>query len=701
MEPVVVYGISVLLFDTVLSLAYVTSLVLLQSSGCGGLSAQWAFAGLKWAFLQGFAWILAGAEHQALLSRMAALLCLLSPVYESLQSFLAPPSEPYRDPSADLGRLLLGPVCSVLACAVWEMGFRSDAKVQPSSNKLHSRRLLLRMGKYFKPDALFIIPAFTFLILAVLCETLIPLYQGQVIDMIRGEVLHSSFFYSIGRLALVCLGSTLFSGLRGGIFMCTLARLNRRLKHLLFRTFLQQEVHFFEKNDSGVLSSRLQRDVDSMGRTVAQNANAMLRSTVKTCLMLGVMLHLSWELTVLTCIEILILAIMQNMYIPLSRAIKTQIQHCCAHTESLALQTVRWIQVVRSFKAEELELRRYSEAVTRMQTLRRRGEVYGIVYGFTRRMVNLVIKLLMLLLARRLISSGHLTTGALVSFFLYQKPISRSLHEISYSFGDTLATVEIISTVFGYLDRRPECKEEGDLAPEELEGRILFQNVSFSYPSAPADEKALKSVTMEIAAGKMTALVGPSGSGKTSCLSLLKRLYEAQEGQILLDGKPLHHYTRKYLHRKLAVVSQDLELFSGSLRYNIEYGLKGCALEKVRGAARKAKADAYFSELKDQYDTAVEGGDICLSGGLRHSVALVRALVRDPRVLILDETTSKVDADVWHAVLREVLSGGGAVLLVAHNLKSVTTADQIFFIENGEVKEEGTHAELMARGGCY
>ncbi|CAF87352.1 unnamed protein product, partial [Tetraodon nigroviridis] len=230
--------------------------------------------------------------------------------------------------------------------------------------------------------------------------------------------------------------------------------------------------------------------------------------------------------------------------------------------------------------------------------------------------------------------------------------------EISYSFGDTLATVEIISTVFGYLDRRPECKEEGDLAPEELEGRILFQNVSFSYPSAPADEKALKSVTMEIAAGKMTALVGPSGSGKTSCLSLLKRLYEAQEGQILLDGKPLHHYTRKYLHRKLAVVSQDLELFSGLLRYNIEYGLKGCALEKVRGAARKAKADAYFSELKDQYETgtsaqtlnAVEGGDVCLSGGLRHSVALVRALVRDPRVLILDETTSKVDADVWHAV---------------------------------------------------
>lgn len=172
MKEIVVYGISILLFDSIVTLACVTALVLLQFSGSGGLTGQWIFAVVKWGFLQGFAWILADGKHQAVLSRMVALLCLLSPVYESLQTFTAPPSEPYREPPADLSILLLSPVCSVFACVVWEMGFRSNTKVQTSSSKLHSRRLLLRMAKYFKPDALYIIAAFTCLILAVICKYL-------------------------------------------------------------------------------------------------------------------------------------------------------------------------------------------------------------------------------------------------------------------------------------------------------------------------------------------------------------------------------------------------------------------------------------------------------------------------------------------------------------------------------------------------
>lgn len=169
MKQAVVYGISVLLFDTILSLAFLTGLVLLQFSDSGGLSAHWAFAVVKWAFLQGFTWFLTDAKHLALLSRLVALLCLLSPVHESVQLLVAPPSEPYTEPSADLGRLLLGPAVSLVTCVVWEMGFCSQAE-KTSSKPLDSRRLLLRLLKYFKPDALYIIAAFTFLILAVVCK---------------------------------------------------------------------------------------------------------------------------------------------------------------------------------------------------------------------------------------------------------------------------------------------------------------------------------------------------------------------------------------------------------------------------------------------------------------------------------------------------------------------------------------------------
>lgn len=166
----VVYGISVLLFDAILSLAFLAGLVLLQFSDSGGLPARWAFAVVKWAFLQGFTCFLTDVRHPALLSRLVALLSLLPPVHESVQLFVAPPSGPYTEPSADLSRLLLGPVVSLVTCVVWEMGFCSNAEVKTSSQPLDSRRLLLRLLKYFKPDALYIIAAFTFLILAVVCK---------------------------------------------------------------------------------------------------------------------------------------------------------------------------------------------------------------------------------------------------------------------------------------------------------------------------------------------------------------------------------------------------------------------------------------------------------------------------------------------------------------------------------------------------
>ncbi|XP_070708421.1 antigen peptide transporter 2 [Pempheris klunzingeri] len=701
MREVAACGLIILIFDAVLCSALWAGLVLLECSGCGGLAGVWAFGAAKWAILHVFTSTLTGGKPQAVLRRLTALLCLLSPVLESGRILMEPPSEPYVAPSPNLSMLLLGLISSSLACVVWEKYLCGDGKIGGDDKSLDARRLLMRMLKYFKPDTLFLIAAFSCLILGVICDTFTPLFQGRVIDMLRGEVLQTSFCTAIGQLALVSFGSAVFSGLRGGLFMCTLTRLNKRLKHLLFHTLLQQEVHFFDENNPGHLSSRLHSDVDRMGRTVALNANALVRSTVKACLMLAVMLRLSWELTVLTCIEMPLLAIVQNKYNILSKEVKDQLQDCHAQNKDLAFQTISRIHTVRSFMAEKDELRRFNKAVDQISAVKRQWGIYSAVLSLIRRMVRLGIKILMLVQARSLISSGHLTIGSLVSFFLYQKPMSDNLREIMYSYGDTVSMVGVISKVFSYLDRTPQCKKEGELAPEKLEGRIVFQNVTFKYPSANQDKPALKSVSMELQPGKMTALVGPSGGGKTSCVSLLKRLYEPQEGQILLDGEPLHSYKQKYLHQKMALVSQNPVLFSGSLRYNIEYGLKECTLEKVKEAAKKANADDFISGLENGYDTDVGECGGKLAGGQKQCIAIIRALVRDPQVIILDEATSELDVEVQHFVLREVLSCGRTVLVVAHQLKTAEKADHIVFIENGAVAEEGTHQELMAKRGRY
>uniref|UniRef100_UPI0037E8209C antigen peptide transporter 2 n=1 Tax=Semicossyphus pulcher TaxID=241346 RepID=UPI0037E8209C len=699
MKEVAACGLIILLFDAVLCLALWVGLMVLECPSCGGLAGVWAFGAVKLAFLHVLTNILTDGKPQATLRRFVALLCLLSPVFESVQILMAPNPELYMGSSSDLGMLLLGPMSASLACVVWEKGLSGNRKVK--KDNLNARQLLLRVLKYFKPDTLYLIAAFSSLILAVCCDTYIPLYQGKVIDMLRGEVLQTSFGYVVGQLALLSLGSALFSGFRGGMFKCTLSRLNKRLQHLLFHSLLQQEVNFFDENNPGRLSSRLHSDVDRMGRTVALNANALVRSTVKTVLMLSVMIQLSWELTVLTCVEMPLLAIMQKNYTTWSQELKDQIQDCQAQNRDLAFQTVSKIQTVRGFKAEKEELRRYNEAVEHLSAVKTRYGIYSSVFSLLRRLVSLGIKIVMLIEARSLISSGRLSIGGLVSFLLYQKPMSCNLREIMYSFGDTASTVGVIAKVFSYLDRTPQCKKAGELAPEKLEGRVVFKNVSFSYPSAAQEKQALKSVSLELKPGKMTALVGPSGSGKTSCVSLLKRLYEPQEGEILLDGKPLHHYQHKYLHQKMALVSQNPVLFSGSLRYNIEYGLQDCSMERVEEAAKKANAHDFISELEDAYDTDVGECGGKLSGGQKQSIAIVRALVRDPQVIILDEATSKLDVDVQHAVLQEVLSCGRTVLVVAHQLKTVETADHIIFMEKGEVVEEGRHQELMAKRGRY
>ncbi|KAM4715335.1 antigen peptide transporter 2 [Anableps anableps] len=697
---VIIWALCIIVLDAFLCSAQWAWLVLLKCSSSGGLAGVWAFGLIKWPFLHVFISALADGKHRAILHRLAALLCLISPVFETGRILTAPPSEQHTGPSSDLSMLLLGAVSSSLACLVWEKWISPDGQKQ--KDNLDTKRLLMRVLTYFKPDTVHLITAFGFLIMGVICDTYIPLYQGKVIDMLSGQQLQSGFGYAVGHLVLISSGSALFSGMRGGIFKAALARLNRRLKHLLFHSLLKQEVHFFEENNPGRLSSRLHSDVDRMGRTVALNANATVRSTVKTFLMLRVMLGLSWELTLLTCIEMPLLAMLQNKYIKLSKDLKDRTQECHAQNKDLASQTISGIRTVRSFNAEKEELRRYHVAVEELCAIKRQSDIYSAVYLLTRRLVSLGIKIFMLIQARSLISAGQLSIGSLVSFFLYQKPMSINLREIMYCYGETMSTVGVISKVLSYLDRTPKSKEEGNLAPKTLDGRIVFKNINFTYPSAPSDKPALKSVSFEINPGKITALVGPSGGGKSSCVSLLKRLYEPQEGLILLDGELLHHYQKKYFHQKVALVSQNPVLFSGSLKYNVEYGLEERPLEeKVKEVAKRVNVHKFISEMENGYDTDIGECGSKLSEGQKQNLAIIRALVRDPQVIILDEATSKLDVDAEKAVLNEVLAHGRTVLIVAHQLSIVEKADHIIFMEDGSIREEGTHQELMKKKGCY
>lgn len=272
---------------------------------------------------------------------------------------------------------------------------------------------------------------------------------------------------------------------------------------------------------------------------------------------------------------------------------------------------------------------------------------------------------------------------------------------LTYIFGDMLNSVGAAGKVFEYLDRKPSVSTDGKLQPDQLRGHISFGSLTFSYPANP-NKTVLQDFSLELKPGQMTALVGPSGGGKSTCVSLLERFYEPQDGEILLDSKPLKSYEHRFLHQKISVVNQEPVLFSGSIRQNIEYGLTGCSLDQIQEAARKANAHDFIVQLEKGYDTEVGEGGGQLSKSERQRIAIARALVRRPQVLILDEITSSLDTESENKIQQSLSTiPDQTLLVVAHRLKTIENADQIVVVSGGKVSERGTHRELMKRKESY
>ncbi|XP_077595368.1 antigen peptide transporter 2-like isoform X3 [Stigmatopora nigra] len=560
---------------------------------------------------------------------------------------------------------------------------------------------LARLLGYLRPDGPFLLSGVAFIVLAVACDTSMAPLQGTLTDLLRGGAPGSDFYSAMGRLAAVSAGSCLFSGLRSGCFKISHARLNKRLQVALFRSLLNQEVAFFQENDSGSLSSRLHADVDRTGLTVALNANAVTRSSLKALLMLASMMRLSPPLAALACAETALLAALQRRQVVCDKECKEQRQDVLARLRKMCHQSTGGIRLVRGFAGRGDEIRRFQRELERLRDVNTRTARRQAVLVLLRKLGGLCAELATLLAARRLVGDGRLSAGTLLTFLLFRNPMSHSIKEIFVCCGDTLATVGVISKVFGYLDRWPRRRPEGVLAPATLRGSVEFRNVSFAYPSARGERAALKDLSLVLEAGKVTALVGPSGGGKTSCVELLKRLYEHQRGDILLDGRPLHSYRNAYLQRKVVSVPQNPVLLRGSLRYNVAYGLdaRQCDPGRVREVALRIGARHLLAKLEadGHADQAIAG----LSEGEKQTLALLRALVRRPRVLLLDEATSQMDVRAQRTVLEEVASAGVTVLMVAHRPGNAERAHRVVLLEDGVVVEEGTHAQLLARRGRY
>ncbi|XP_041346631.1 ATP-binding cassette sub-family B member 9-like [Gigantopelta aegis] len=560
-----------------------------------------------------------------------------------------------------------------------------------------------RLFSYMLPDWPLILVGFTFLILASAGRIFIPFYTGEVIDGIAIDKSKEKFTHAIITMSLITLGSAISAGIRGGCLSLVLSRLAIRLRNCLFASIMKQEVGFFDSVKTGDITSRLTSDTTTTSEALSLNMNIFLRSLITAGGVVFFMFKLSWRLTVVTFIGLPILLGVAHVYGNYYEKLAERVQDSLAKANSVAEEACSTMRTVRSFANEEGEITRYKKSLEDTYKLYKKESLAYAGYMWSTQILELALTVSVLYFGGHLVIADKLSGGNLVSFILYTLELSSALDSLASVYTGIMQAIGASHKVFEYIDRKPVLSTSaGKFIPDTLDGKMDFRDVSFAYPSRP-ETLVLKNISFTVKPGEIVALVGPSGGGKSSCVNLVEHFYETSTGDVLLDSVPIQDYDHKYLHKKIALVSQEPVLYGRTIHENIAYGLDECTDEQVKQAAILANADQFIMEMKDQYQTQTGEKGVQLSGGQKQRIAIARALIRDPRVLLLDEATSALDAESEHMVQQALYSNmsGRTVIIIAHRLSTVEKAHRIVVIEKGEVKEQGTHRELLARGGMY
>nr|BAG69399.1 transporter associated with antigen processing 2 [Gallus gallus] len=660
-----------------------------------GWVGSWLEAGLRLLVLGGAGQLLAPRGPPG----GAVLLSLGPAIFLTVRGYVGlPGAAPVLLAMATPSWLVLTHGTAVVALLTWSLLVPTVATGAKEAEAWVPLRRLLALAW---PEWPFLGCAFLFLALAALGETSVPYCTGRALDVLRQGDGLAAFTAAVGLMCLASASSSLFAGCRGGLFTFIRFRFVLRTRDQLFSSLVYRDLAFFQKTTAAELASRLTTDVTLASNVLALNINVMLRNLGQVLGLCAFMLGLSPRLTMLALLEVPLAVTARKVYDTRHQMLQRAVLDAAADTGAAVQESISSIEMVRVFNGEEEEEHRYSQVLDRTLRLRDQRDTERAIFLLIQRVLQLAVQALVLYCGHQQLREGTLTAGSLVAFILYQTKAGSCVQALAYSYGDLLSNAVAACKVFDYLDWERPVGAGGTYVPTRLRGHITFHRVSFAYPTRP-ERLVLQDVTFELRPSEVTALAGLNGSGKSTCVALLERFYEPGAGEVLLDGVPLRDYEHRYLHRQVALVGQEPVLFSGSIRDNIAYGMEDCQEEEIIAAARAAGALGFISALEQGFGTDVgeRGGQ--LSAGQKQRIAIARALVRRPTVLILDEATSALDGDS-DAMLQQWVRNGGdrTVLLITHQPRMLEKADRVVVLEHGTVAEMGTPAELRTRGGPY
>lgn len=574
--------------------------------------------------------------------------------------------------------------------------FDQDETLQEEFNWHHYQRL----GKYIAPYKRPVTKALLVIIFANMLAMLGPYFTKLAIDRylpnqdVKGLVLMSLLFL----LSLIGIGWSM----RYRIYHITEIGQNilKDMRYDIFSHLQTLPFSYFDNRPHGKILIRVVNYINTLSDLLSNGLINLISDVFSLVLTLGVMLWLDVKLTLYSLLLLPVLLIIVLLVKKAQRTAYQELSNKQSNMNAYIHESISGIKVTQSFTQEE----------TSYQTFTSINEDYRKAYLKAVRVqfllwpgvqnISVMTTALIYFIGIRSIGVD-MTTGTLIAFIGYINNFWNPVINIGNFYNSLITATAYLERIFETLDVEPEIQDAPHaIEMPEIQGNVVFNDVVFSYED---NQPILNHVSLNVEAGQSVALVGPTGAGKTTIINLLSRFYDIDSGQILIDGIDIRDVTLKSLRQQMGVMLQDTFVFSGTILDNIQYGNPQASREEIIAAAKVVRAHDFIKELKDGYDTVVEERGSTLSAGQRQLISFARALLADPKILILDEATSSIDTKTEQLLqdgLQKLLHGRTS-FIIAHRLSTIKNCDKIFYIDKGNIQESGTHDTLMAQKGRY
>lgn len=541
-------------------------------------------------------------------------------------------------------------------------------------------------------------------LILVLITSLLVLINPQISGMIVDEVIEGQHYEKLGILLLIMIGVTLVrSLLRFTFLMCfesSSQGLVYDMREEAYRKLMKEDFNFFNKNRTGDLMSRQTGDMDAV-RHMVSHVIYFSFENILVFLMALVMIF-SVNVKMALCM-LIVLPFTLAVTLSQRRHIKPafdRVRDCFSSLNAFAQETIAGNRVVKAFAKEDYELEKFDRENDGYRDAQLNAASIWMKYIPMFEVLSQCLTIILMIMGGFMVIDGEMTIGNMVTVNGYLWMLNSPLRQAGWIINDLQRFLTAIEKIYKVYTTEPDIKQpEHVVEKKKLKGSVTFDHVNY-YTN---DDTVLKDISFHVEPGQTVGIIGATGSGKSSLVNLICRFYDVNQGRVLVDDIDVRNLSLQTLRGNIGIAMQDVFLFSDTIEGNIAYGNPDCTFEQVQAAAKIANADEFIREMPEGYDTIIGERGVGLSGGQKQRISLARAILKDPSIIILDDTTSAIDMETESLIQNELkkISDERTVFIIAHRISSIIHADQILVLDNGRLVERGTHEQLLAKKGYY